>query len=421
MHESKYTLRKPVFPVLCRVVDIDGKSGGMPAEKGDRHMILTFLCNGLTRRLQKVENAVVAVRQDNSVDTIRIAMRQEEFNNIDLSEVSVKMLYVDEEGTTKAYQTGTDPVDGVYYADWELTSDVVDAEGNVTFAVKLAIVENGNVVKEWFSIPETFRVYDSLDDSNNPPGETESEQATNAERIAQLTSELGTTNSNLSALGASVDSIDTRVTNVESSKYELYGSKMTAIPSGADLNDYTTPGSYYSATSTITASLSHCPFTGAGFSLHVEVIAGTSDNQVMQTIKRRSTAGSTIYVRTASGGVFDVEEWEKVPTRSEMDTLTSNLGGVTFTEKFSVTSSGKTLTVPNNYRGVIYITDATVTNCGAYFIIASSNGSVRYRAITESAGLTISTATNAFTLTAGESASLSCIAMNISSKIQVAD
>ena len=138
---------------------------------------------------------------------------------------------------------------------------------------------------------------------------------------------------------------------------------------------------------------------------------------------RLTTAAGNVYRRAYNATSHEWTEaaWEKVPARTDIDTLTANLGGVTFSEKFSVTSSGKTLTVPNNYRGVIYITDATVTNCGAYFIVASSNGSVRYRAITESAGLTITTATNALTLTAGESASLSCIAMNISSKIQMAN
>lgn len=165
-------------------------------------MILDFTCNGLTRIIQRVENAVVAVRQDYAVDTVRMIFRPEEFNNISLATVSVKFLYVDTDGEIKAYQTGTTPDGGVYVADWELTDDVVDDAGYINFAVKLAVVNGDTVEKQWFSIPDTFRVYDSVDDTNNPPGETAAEQATNAEKIAQLQSQLGTATSDISSLTA---------------------------------------------------------------------------------------------------------------------------------------------------------------------------------------------------------------------------
>lgn len=162
-------------------------------------MILEFKCHGLTRHLEKLDNAVVAVRQDNSVDIIRMAFDPAEFNNITLGSAAVKFLYVDETGTVKAYSAGTELDSGMYWSDWELTSDVVDHEGNITFAVKLATIEDNVITQGWFSRPQTFKVYDTLTDSNTPSGETAEEQATNAEKIAALESELSTTNGNLSS------------------------------------------------------------------------------------------------------------------------------------------------------------------------------------------------------------------------------
>lgn len=171
----------------------------MPAEEGEKTVILEFKCHGHTRHLEKLDNAVVAVRQDSSVDVIRMSFDPAEFNNITLGSVAVKFLYVDETAVVKAYSTGTELDSGVYWSDWEITDDVVDAEGNITFAVKLAIIDDGVITQEWFSRPQTFKVYDTLTDSNTPAGETSSEQATNAEKIAALESELATTNSNLAS------------------------------------------------------------------------------------------------------------------------------------------------------------------------------------------------------------------------------
>ena len=49
----------------------------------------------------------------------------------------------------------------------------------------------------------------------------------------------------------------------------------TAIASGADMNDYTTPGNYYCDSNTKAQGLSNCPFTKA-FIMKVEFSQGTS-------------------------------------------------------------------------------------------------------------------------------------------------
>ena len=49
----------------------------------------------------------------------------------------------------------------------------------------------------------------------------------------------------------------------------------TAISSGADMNDYTTPGNYYCISDSAAITLKNCPFTHA-FTLKVEHSRGTS-------------------------------------------------------------------------------------------------------------------------------------------------
>lgn len=56
----------------------------------------------------------------------------------------------------------------------------------------------------------------------------------------------------------------------------------TAIPSGADLDSYTTVGAYSSASSAITATIKNAPATGAGFRLIVE--RGYVDAHRIQTV-----------------------------------------------------------------------------------------------------------------------------------------
>ena len=73
----------------------------------------------------------------------------------------------------------------------------------------------------------------------------------------------------------------------------------TAIASGDNLDDYKTPGTYYSASSTITASLSSCPYTGSGFSLYV--IRGYSTSRVVQLIV---TNVNSVYRRYYNGSAW---------------------------------------------------------------------------------------------------------------------
>lgn len=358
---------------MQRVVGTDRQSGGVSAEKGEKKVILGFTCNGLTRRIQRVENAVVAVRQDSNVDTVRMIFRPEEYNNINLASVSVKFLYVDTDGEIKAYQTGTTPDGGVYVADWELTDDVVDDAGYINFAVKLAVVNGDTVEKQWFSIPDTFRVYDSVDDTNNPPGETAAEQATNAEKIAQLQSQLGTATSELEGLtntvalhGAALDTIGTNT-------WALRGG--VAIPANENIDNYFTEGNYGVQSSDTARTLSGLPFeTGSGnifaFVLKVEN-AALNDNsarrQILQFYNDRQQ-----WIRYGSvNGTWTA--WERQPSRAEMDALTwtalpsgADLNDYTTPGRYYTTSKAETGNIVNKPSGMQNPLTLEVQKRGAY-------------------------------------------------------
>lgn len=97
------------------------------------------------------------------------------------------------------------------------------------------------------------------------------------------------------------------------------------IPSGADLNTYTTPGTYRSQSAAISATLLNTPYTVTGFKL--EVFNTNSSNVFMQEIKCNSASART-YRRTGdkSSGVVEYGDWYKV-MQSATDTLSVIDGG----------------------------------------------------------------------------------------------
>lgn len=122
----------------------------------------------------------------------------------------------------------------------------------------------------------------------------------------------------------------------------------TEIPSNANLNNYTTPGTYRSPSGTVSATLSNAPYTTTGFKL--EVFNTTSSSQIIQEIKCNAGSART-YRRQASSsnGVWTFNNWYKV-MQSTNDALAIGDGGT----------------------GATTAADARV-NLGA---VASTNGSV---------------------------------------------
>lgn len=72
----------------------------------------------------------------------------------------------------------------------------------------------------------------------------------------------------------------------------------TPIGDNSDLNDFTTPGIYYSLNASKSATLSNTPITTAGFKLIVEYVSAT--NRLSQIIIVNSTH-SIMYVRNNTG------------------------------------------------------------------------------------------------------------------------
>lgn len=93
-------------------------------------------------------------------------------------------------------------------------------------------------------------------------------------------------------------------TEFKETAYFLQGG--TAIPSGADLDDYTTPGNYYCETDAIAATLQNCPTNGMAFTMKVEYSQGTGYSS--QTIKEYDNG--TIYYRHYDNDAFS--EWGEV-------------------------------------------------------------------------------------------------------------
>lgn len=59
---------------------------------------------------------------------------------------------------------------------------------------------------------------------------------------------------------------------------------VTAISANDDLNDYTTPGRYYSGSTAVTASLSNCPITDTGFELIVRKVSSSAYYEQILTV-----------------------------------------------------------------------------------------------------------------------------------------
>ena len=178
------------------------------------------------------------------------------------------------------------------------------------------------------------------------------------------------------SLAGSNQTVKSALDSLNSNTYSLLIG--TAITSGADLDAYTTAGNFYSASSTITNSLSNAPFNGYGFKMHVEYI--NSNGTILQTIASGHTP-SQHYERRGqrASGAWTFSDWEEQPTRAEMDALSEIYTGTTnFTSIDPIQ--------PNNARGLGAWLDAKVHaqistfSTGEVHLVAGANDSVAYGA-----------------------------------------
>ena len=88
----------------------------------------------------------------------------------------------------------------------------------------------------------------------------------------------------------------------------------TVINSNSDLNDYTTPGRFFVPNSTIAATISNTPVTGAGFTLEIFANAAAAPSNVVQVITKISRVMDSRYMRAYvySSGVYSWQSWYKI-------------------------------------------------------------------------------------------------------------
>lgn len=118
-----------------------------------------------------------------------------------------------------------------------------------------------------------------------------------------------------------------------------------------------------------------------------------------------STAERQTYCETYSlpTGPLDLSanaNYDIVTTKpvTPAETYAANVLGNLGIHKFSM-SAAKAVTVPANYRGVLYVMDSAGGNCGEYFIISSSTGATGYTAVKTASNFTLTNGTGSITLT----------------------
>ena len=93
------------------------------------------------------------------------------------------------------------------------------------------------------------------------------------------------------------------------------------IPNGSDLNDYTTPGHYYTPNAAASQTIQNTPYTGSGFKLIVEKLS--SNSHVLQTLK--GVNSKFVYYRAASDS--DFRDWLTPVTNADLDGRLAFLSG----------------------------------------------------------------------------------------------
>ena len=97
-------------------------------------------------------------------------------------------------------------------------------------------------------------------------------------------------------IGGSFDSWNDFLTNADMKNYYNLLMPEILIPNSSDLNDYTTPGQYYTPSASASQTIQNTPYKTTGFKLIVENLSSTQ--HVLQTMK--AVNGEQIFFRTAS-------------------------------------------------------------------------------------------------------------------------
>lgn len=91
----------------------------------------------------------------------------------------------------------------------------------------------------------------------------------------------------------------------------------TLIPNNSDLNDYTTPGQYYSPNLAASQTIEHSPYTVGGFKLSVETTV--TQNRIIQILKPGAISNTSVYFRVGiNQSGWEFSDWEKSITNADI-------------------------------------------------------------------------------------------------------
>lgn len=227
-----------------------------------------------------------------------------------------------------------------------------------------------------------------------------------------------------STLLGTAQSVASALNNLLSATALINSNYFTQIPNGSDLDTYVTPGVYGVASNSAAKSLSNCPVESS-FKLVVEDRTTTKSDTGNYRYKWQTLYhfnSTDVYRRRLSssdGGVtwtIVPQDWEKQPTRTEMDAVTSKTGGfvgISNTGLNITASSTGTFNVPSNSNHLLILSGASSTIFGLVFVSAkSSTGEIVLNNVIAGTDLTINSP-SANTLTIANAYTNTCYVYDI--------
>lgn len=175
------------------------------------------------------------------------------------------------------------------------------------------------------------------------------------------------------------------------------------IASGDDLNAYTSPGIYRCATASIAASLSNCPISNVGFNLDVVQLYNVAFayQRITTSTVTTGTAGVEVYERFINVRDTLYGTWKKLPTRAEVDALTTNIGNFTCIREVVSDASTKTYTLTHSHMYLVTMargSNADDSTAGLY-VVTAYNGAGLCKTISASSLATVSVDKTTLTIT----------------------